>query len=91
VTVAAGTDFNTTSCTGQGSNETTQASYTLDNAGPVVSATKSPAANTEGWNKDNVTVTWSATDAGLRGRHRPHAVVGHRDRQRQTRQDLHGH
>ncbi len=29
-----------------------------------MTAAKSPAANAAGWNKDNLTVAWSATDAG---------------------------
>jgi hypothetical protein len=38
------------------------ASYILDNTGPAVSGTLSPAANGAGWNKNNVTINWSATD-----------------------------
>ena len=34
-----------------------------DNAAPVTTATQSPAANGAGWNKTDVTVTLSATDA----------------------------
>jgi hypothetical protein len=49
-------------CTGSSGNST--ASYILDNAGPVVTAALSPAANGAGWNKENVSVTWSAADAG---------------------------
>jgi hypothetical protein len=61
-TVAASPNFNANGCTGQ--TNSTQASYTLDNAGPVVSAALTPAANAAGWNNSNVTVNWSATDAG---------------------------
>jgi hypothetical protein len=49
-------------CTGASGNAI--GSYILDNAGPVVTAALSPAANSAGWNKDNVSVTWSAADAG---------------------------
>jgi hypothetical protein len=40
------------------------ASFTADNTGPVVSGSLSPAPNAAGWNKSNVQVAWSATDAG---------------------------
>jgi hypothetical protein len=40
------------------------ASYVLDNTGPVVTGAIAPAANAAGWNKSDVTITWSATDAG---------------------------
>ncbi len=42
---------------------TTSASYRLDNTGPVVSGTLDPLANGAGWNKENVTVKWTATDS----------------------------
>ncbi|MGY1778843.1 OmpL47-type beta-barrel domain-containing protein [Geodermatophilus sp. SYSU D01036] len=61
-TVAASPNFNNNNCTGQ--TNSTQASYTLDNTGPVVSAALTPAANAAGWNNSNVTVNWTATDAG---------------------------
>ena len=61
-TVAASPNFNTNNCTGQ--TGTTQASYTLDNTGPVVTAALTPAANSFGWNNSDVTVKWTATDAG---------------------------
>src|SRR5690349_18108115 len=61
-TVAASPNFNSNGCTGQ--TNSTQASYTLDNAGPVVTAALTPAANAAGWNNSNVTVGWTATDAG---------------------------
>jgi hypothetical protein len=51
-----------TTCTGQSSSA--QGSYTLDNTGPVVTAALTPAPNAAGWNKDNVTVNWTATDTG---------------------------
>jgi large repetitive protein len=40
------------------------ASFTLDNTGPIVTATKTPAANGAGWNKSTVSISWLATDAG---------------------------
>ena len=40
------------------------ASYVLDNTGPVVSATVAPTPNAAGWNKSDVVITWTATDAG---------------------------
>jgi hypothetical protein len=61
-TVAASPNFNANNCTGQ--TNSTQASYTLDNAGPVVAAALTPAPNAAGWNNSNVGITWSASDAG---------------------------
>lgn len=49
-------------CSGQ--SATTQASYVTDNTGPVVTGTVSPAPNAAGWNKSDVTLSWTATDAG---------------------------
>lgn len=67
VTVAASADHNNNdknpNCTGN--SVSTQASYTVDNTGPVVTATRAPAPNAVGWNKTDTTVTWSATDAGV--------------------------
>ena len=40
------------------------ASYVLDNAAPTATAALSPAPNAAGWNKANVTLTWTGTDAG---------------------------
>src|SRR3954447_8140580 len=62
-TVAASSNFNANNCNGQSTS--TQASYTLDNTGPALTAAKSPAPNAAGWNKDNVTLAWSATDTGV--------------------------
>ncbi len=59
---SAGYNTNNFNCNGQGS--TGQASYTLDNTGPVVSAALTPAANDAGWNNTDTTVRWTATDAG---------------------------
>jgi len=61
-TVAASPNFNTNGCTGQ--TNSTQASYTVDNTGPVVSAGLTPAANVAGWNNSDVVVAWTATDNG---------------------------
>lgn len=44
---------------------TTSASYILDNTGPVVTGALTPAPNAAGWNKGDVSVAWSATDAGV--------------------------
>ncbi|MDQ3870886.1 MAG: hypothetical protein M3301_04625, partial [Chloroflexota bacterium] len=62
VTAAASSMNRQGKCTGQ--SATVQGSYTLDNAGPVVTAALTPAANANGWNNTDVTVTWTATDAG---------------------------
>jgi len=63
VTATASPNFNgQDKCTGPSGSA--QASYTLDNTGPVVTAAAAPAPNAAGWNKSNVGVTWSATDAG---------------------------
>jgi hypothetical protein len=47
-----------------GNTGSAQASYTLDNTGPTVTAALAPTPNAAGWNKANVGLTWSATDAG---------------------------
>ena len=63
VTAAASPNVNPQGkCTGQ--SNSAQASYIVDNTGPVVVGSLSPAANTAGWNSTNTTLTWSATDAG---------------------------
>ncbi|MDJ0335382.1 PxKF domain-containing protein [Salinibacterium sp. G-O1] len=49
-------------CTGQAA--LANASYILDNTGPVVAASLTPAPNAAGWNKTATTVTWIATDSG---------------------------
>ncbi|GAB2766223.1 hypothetical protein GCM10027039_29010 [Terrabacter koreensis] len=61
-TVSASSNFNANQCNGQ--TDTTQASYTLDNTGPVVTAALNPAPTAAGWNNGNVTVSWRATDTG---------------------------
>jgi hypothetical protein len=63
VTVTASPNFNNQDkCTGN--TNSGQASYTLDNTGPVVMGALSPAPNAAGWNKDNVNIAWTASDAG---------------------------
>ena len=63
VTVTASPNVNTQGkCTG--ASNSAQASYTLDNAGPVVTAALTPAANAAGWNNTDVTIRWTAADAG---------------------------
>ena len=47
-----------------GAQASVSRSYSIDNTPPVVSATRSPAPNSFGWNNSDITVTWSATDAG---------------------------
>ncbi|TQM64565.1 hypothetical protein FBY41_0934 [Humibacillus xanthopallidus] len=64
ITAAASPNFNSQGkCSGNSSSR--DASYTLDNTGPLVSATLAPAPNAAGWNKANTTVTWTATDSGV--------------------------
>lgn len=43
------------------------ASYTLDNTAPTASATVTPAPNGAGWNKANVSITWTGSDPGGSG------------------------
>lgn len=43
------------------------ASYTLDNTAPTATATLTPLPNGAGWNKTNVSLTWTAADAGGSG------------------------
>jgi hypothetical protein len=63
VTAAASVSFNNNNiCNGQ--SVSAQASYTLDNTGPVVTAVLTPPANAAGWNKTDTAVAWTATDAG---------------------------
>jgi hypothetical protein len=59
-TVTTGESFNANNCTVR--TATTTASYVLDNTGPGVTASLSPAANAAGWNKGDVTVSWVASD-----------------------------
>jgi hypothetical protein len=60
--IIAGNGNNAAGC--NGSTSTTTASYVLDNAGPAVTAALAPAPNGAGWNKSDVAITWTATDAG---------------------------
>jgi hypothetical protein len=67
ITATASRDVNknNNSCTGPSTS--LQASYTLDNTGPVVTSALTPAPNTAGWNNSDVTVKWTATDSGSGG------------------------
>ncbi|KRC88264.1 hypothetical protein ASE25_15580 [Terrabacter sp. Root85] len=46
---------------------TQSAAYTLDNTSPTATGAISPAPNGAGWNKADVTVTWSGADTGGSG------------------------
>lgn len=61
-TVNASVGFNSNGCNGQ--SATTQTAYTLDNTGPSVTGSVSPAANSNGWNNTGTTLSWAATDVG---------------------------
>ncbi|MDQ1732183.1 MAG: large repetitive protein [Pseudonocardiales bacterium] len=76
ITAAAGNGLQTANITvGNGNNvngcngalSTASASYTLDNTAPSVTASLNPTPNGAGWNKANVTITWSGADAGGSG------------------------
>ncbi|MFC7491636.1 MULTISPECIES: OmpL47-type beta-barrel domain-containing protein [unclassified Knoellia] len=43
------------------------AAYTLDNTAPTATGALSPAPNGAGWNKGDVTVTWTGADSGGSG------------------------
>jgi hypothetical protein len=62
VTAAASSMNKSGKCTGP--SATVQGLYVLDNTGPAITSELTPPANAYGWNKDNVTVKWTATDAG---------------------------
>jgi hypothetical protein len=47
-----------------GPSKSLQAGYALDNTGPTLTPTLSPAANAAGWNKTATSIVWTATDAG---------------------------
>ena len=49
-------------CTG--GSATANAAYTVDNTAPTVTATFNPTPNAQGWNNTDLTLTWTATDAG---------------------------
>lgn len=66
------TDEGTTTVTGYatdnaGNTGSIAVTVNIDKTKPVVSATVSPAPNTAGWNKDDVTVAFTATDVGGSG------------------------
>ncbi|MCA1833626.1 MAG: hypothetical protein ABR548_13365 [Actinomycetota bacterium] len=47
-----------------GSNQKTNSPITIDNTAPTITlSSRLPAANANGWNNANVTVTWSCNDA----------------------------
>ncbi len=64
-TTGSGKDAVTTCGNGTGTHNRMHASYILDNTGPGVSASLSPAANAAGWNNSPVTITWTGTDTGV--------------------------
>jgi hypothetical protein len=49
-------------CNGSTTSASTQ--YIRDNTGPALTASVAPAPNGANWNNSNVSITWSATDAG---------------------------
>lgn len=61
-TIVAGNGNNGNNCNGQLDQDTE--AYIKDNAAPVLSGVSTPAPNAAGWNDGDVTVTWSAADAG---------------------------
>ena len=64
VTAAASPNINPQGkCTGQ-SQTPQNASFVSDNTGPTVAGVASPPPNAAGWNNANISITWSATDAG---------------------------
>ena len=59
VTIGEGSNANTCST----KTAQTSVSYVLDNTGPVVTASLTPAPNAAGWHHANANVSWSANDA----------------------------
>lgn len=55
----------TPNCAGAALPIVVPGSYVIDNTGPAVSGTATPAPNAAGWHNSDVTVTWSATDGGV--------------------------
>src|SRR5262249_30831676 len=64
MTAAAYPNFNNNNICNQQSQNPATASYTLDNTGPSVTGSVAPTPNGAGWNKSDMTIAWSATDAG---------------------------
>ncbi len=65
-TVTVGEDKNNSGvCSKQ--TATTSASYTLDNTSPTATGALTPVPNGAGWNRGDVTVTWSGVDTGGSG------------------------
>jgi hypothetical protein len=60
-------------CTGPSTSRST--SFTLDNTAPTISAALSPTPNGVGWNNSDVTVAWTATDAGAGVATQPSSTV----------------
>jgi hypothetical protein len=66
VTATATKNFNESQSKCTGPSGSMSASYLLDNQGPNVTASVSPAENAGGWRSSDVTINWAATDlAGL--------------------------
>src|SRR4051812_7375262 len=62
LTLTASPSFSTTGCSGiSGSG---QATYVVDNTGPVATPTISPAPNAAGWNHTETSGLWTAPGAG---------------------------
>src|SRR5207249_408983 len=64
VTATAGSQFNANSQQCNMNRGAATAPFVLDNTGPTLTAALLPQPNTADWNKSNVSITWSATDAG---------------------------
>ncbi|HEY6835408.1 MAG TPA: hypothetical protein VI142_02965 [Gaiellaceae bacterium] len=64
ITATAFKNFNPNNQNCSSQPGTGTASYVLDNTGPTVTGSLSPAPNPAGWNNSNTTVTWSASDSG---------------------------
>ena len=64
VTVEATSNYNGNQVKCTGNSDTRQASYIGDNTGPVVTGSLAPSPNAAGWNNSDVTINWTASDAG---------------------------
>lgn len=65
VTAGKGTNNGNGGCTGNLGSD--QASYTLDNTAPSATAALNPPPNAAGWNRSNVSLTWTGSDVGGSG------------------------
>ncbi len=63
-TDTAGTTLTCSATNGAGLSNSVSVTIKIDKTGPAVIASASPAPNANGWNNTDVTVTFSATDAG---------------------------